>query len=122
MSDSMDTLDGADKVVAVSPRNGFETEFKLWELQPWARVACMDVSGNIIGFTGAVNVTSGEKHELDYEVTKVTEKKVPWLASLVVPTGMAAPFFTGTGVGKVVHSAFAMSAFAFVFACASIAA
>lgn len=109
MSDDITKLDGAASVVAQSPRNGFETAFRPTSLKPFARIVAMDCHNEILGFTSAVNVTSGEKIELSYDVTSVTDKSVslkniPTSAAVIMPTGMAAPFFTGTGVKSVTSS------------------
>lgn len=109
MSDDIASLDGASKVVAQSPRTGFETSFRPTSLQPFARIVAMDCHDKIIGFTSAVNVTSGELIELSYNVTKVTDssvslKSIPTSAPVTMPTGMQAPFFTGTGVKSITNS------------------
>ena len=50
MADDTENLNGADKVVAQSPRNGFETQFELRDMDilQYARVAALDVNGTII--------------------------------------------------------------------------
>lgn len=94
MSDNSTDLDGADKVVAQSPRNGFETRFRLDKILDYARVAALDAEGNIIGSTSAVETSGGEVVDLDYNITDVTvagsnsiDKAVPSSASVTVPTG-----------------------------------
>lgn len=93
MSDSKDDLDGADKVMAQSPRNGFETQFRLETMRPFARVAALDVDGNIIGSTPAVNTRSNKVIELEYNITEVVSvgaksiTGVPSSTRVVMPTG-----------------------------------
>ena len=91
-------LNGAEKVVAQSPRNGFETRFKLDHYLDYVRIAALDPQGKIIGATPAVDTRSRETIVLDYNVTEVTRagativSGVPSSASLSMPTGT-----TGTG-------------------------
>lgn len=58
MSDIMFDLDGAKSVVAQSPRNGFETRFKLDHYLDYVRIAALDSHGKIIGATPAVDTRS----------------------------------------------------------------
>lgn len=99
MSDNMIDLNGAEKVVAQSPRNGFETRFKLDHYLDYVRIAALDSQGKIIGATPAVHTRSRETIVLDYEVTEVTRagakivSGVPSSPSLSMPTAR-----TGTGL------------------------
>jgi hypothetical protein len=97
MSDKTDDLDGADKVMAQSPRNGFETQFHLGTLHPFARVAALDTGRNIIGSTPAVDTRSNKIIELEYNITELVSAGhksitgVPSSTRVDVPTGCSAP-------------------------------
>jgi hypothetical protein len=92
MSDIATDLNGADKVAAQSPRNGFETEFQLDHYLQYARIAALDSEGNILGATPAVDTSSKMITELDYNVTEVTKAgsksisaAVPSMAAITIP-------------------------------------
>jgi hypothetical protein len=93
MSDNMIDLNGPERVVAQSPRNGFETRFKLDHYLAYVRIAALDSQGKIIGATAAVDTRSRETIVLDYNVTNVTRagaksvSGVPSSVSLSMPTG-----------------------------------
>lgn len=93
MSNNKTDLNGADSVYAQSPRNGFETQFQVDELLDFARVAGLDANGTIVGSTHAVNTSSYERVELDYNVTEVANAgskinaAIPSSAKVSVPTG-----------------------------------
>ncbi|CAK7234907.1 hypothetical protein SBRCBS47491_009108 [Sporothrix bragantina] len=94
-STSKNDLDGASKVVAQSPRNGFETEFVVrgYKVGRYARIAALDIDGTILGATPAVDTTTGALITLDYSITTVvaagstTVKDVPSSAAVSVPPG-----------------------------------
>lgn len=93
MSDNQTDLNGAESVYAQSPRNGFETQFKVDNLLDYARVAALDVNGTIIGFTHAVDTSSYKQVKLDYDITEVAtggtriNAAIPSSAKVSVPTG-----------------------------------
>lgn len=100
MSDDITDLKGADKVVAQSPRNGFETRFELegLDILGYARVAALDAHGRILGSTPAVNTTSYQLTNLEYGVGAVFKSganglpsSVPSSAKVSVPTGTVIP-------------------------------
>ena len=100
MADDTEDLNGADKVVAQSPRNGFETQFELRDMDilQYARVAALDVNGTIIGSTPAVNTTTFDLIKLEYDIdevfiagTKTFPEDVHSSASVTVPTGTRIP-------------------------------
>ncbi|CAK7239633.1 MAG: hypothetical protein STHCBS139747_001064 [Sporothrix thermara] len=121
-SASQSDLDGASKVVAQSPRNGFETEFAVvgYSIGRYARVAALDVNGAILGATPAVDTTTGTLIALDYNVTTVfaagsttLHDSVPSSAAATVPSGtnptkppanVKGPLTTGQIVGIVIAS------------------
>ncbi|CAK7216168.1 hypothetical protein SEUCBS140593_002781 [Sporothrix eucalyptigena] len=95
-SNSQTDLDGADKVVAQSPRNGFETKFVVtgYTIGRYARIAALDVHGVILGSTPAVDTKTGALVELDYSITSVVaagstslKDDVPSSAAVTVPSG-----------------------------------
>ncbi|CAK7215134.1 hypothetical protein SCUCBS95973_002375 [Sporothrix curviconia] len=95
-SASQSDLDGASKVVAQSPRNGFETKFAVvgYAVGRYARIAALDIHGAILGATPAVDTTTGALITLDYSVTNVfvsagstTLHDVPSSAAVSVPSG-----------------------------------
>lgn len=65
----MSKLRGPDTVVAQSARLGFETPFDIPHNSSFARVAAIDIDGNIIGSTPAVEIRTGKLHRLDYDIT-----------------------------------------------------
>lgn len=65
----MSKLKGPDSVVAQSARLGFETPFDIPHNSSFARVAAIDIDGNIIGSTPAVEIRTGKLHRLDYDIT-----------------------------------------------------
>lgn len=94
-ADTLEKLDGAEAVVAQSPRTGFETAFSVvgYTLKKYARVAALDVNGVILESTPAVDTTTGQLTDLDYAVTSVfaagakSVTGVPSSVSAVVPAG-----------------------------------
>lgn len=66
-------------VVAQSPRTGFETEFYVPEgkMSAFGLIAAIDVGGHVIGFTPAVNTTTGELFHIDYNITRVATGNGP---------------------------------------------
>ncbi|KAG9255288.1 ASST-domain-containing protein [Emericellopsis atlantica] len=94
MSDDKKDLNGASKVAAQSPRNGFETQFQLdgIAIADYARVAALDKDGNIIGSTPAVDTKTFEVVELDYDIdevksvgSKTIDLAIPSSAKVTVP-------------------------------------
>lgn len=73
-SDSKDDLDGVANVVAQSPRTGFETEFYVpdGKISSYGLIAAVDTHGHVLGFTPAVNTSTGELFHIDYNITRVT--------------------------------------------------
>ncbi|KAI5919397.1 hypothetical protein F4810DRAFT_724604 [Camillea tinctor] len=82
MSDDIRTLNGGDRVVARSPRTGFETGFFVDNNATFARVAALDRHGVILGATPAVHVPSGDVRELNYTVTDVTTSQKARLSAM----------------------------------------
>lgn len=73
-SDSPNDLDSAGKTVAFSPRTGFETQFWLpfaLENATHVRAAAINAVGDILGFTGVVELKSGTVFSAEYPVTSV---------------------------------------------------
>lgn len=73
---SVDGLDGAGRVTARGPRQGFETE--LWfegrgELR-YVRAAALNAAGDVIGSTGVVDLENGGVVMVDYPVTSVDKE------------------------------------------------
>lgn len=95
MSNNITDLNGAQKVVARSPRNGFETRFKLDKILPFARVAALDAKRRIIGSTSAVNTRTGKLCKLNYNITDVGYMRYMW----GVPSSTIISVPKGTGVG-----------------------
>jgi hypothetical protein len=94
MADNTTDLNGADKVVAQSPRNGFETQFQLDKIAiaSYARVAALDVNGTIIGSTPAVDTKTYKLIKLDYDIdevksleSKTIDSAIPSSAKVIVP-------------------------------------
>ena len=73
-SNRTDDLNGTAKVVARFPRTGFETEFYVsnTKIGSYGRIAALDIHNQILGSTPAVNVTTGDLFNLDYNITQVT--------------------------------------------------
>lgn len=95
MSDNTTELNGADSVVAQSPRNGFETQFKLDHYLSYVRIAALDSEGNIIGATKAVDTLSRKVIDLDYDVTEVTRGGAKSVSGVPSSTAVSMPTFTG---------------------------
>ena len=73
-SNRTDDLNGTAKVVDRFPRTGFETEFYVSDAKigSYGRIAALDVNNQILGSTPAVNVSTGELLNLEYNITQVS--------------------------------------------------
>ncbi|KAF4119588.1 Arylsulfotransferase (ASST) [Geosmithia morbida] len=94
MSDDAKELDGPGNVYAQSPRNGFETEFRVDKVLRYGRIAALDSEGRIIGSTPAVQTDTGSLIRLSHGVKAVTraeslsiDSAIPSSAAVSVPTG-----------------------------------
>ncbi|KAI1343487.1 Arylsulfotransferase-domain-containing protein [Xylariaceae sp. FL0016] len=70
---STDNLDGYSKVVARSPRNGFETFVNVTSPNRYMRAAALDADSKILGSTDAVDMSTGEVIQVNGAVTGVDQ-------------------------------------------------
>lgn len=67
-SDQADGTDGQSKVLATSPRRGFETAIQLTDCAArYLRAAATDSEGRIIGYTPVWDSSTGESLTVDEE-------------------------------------------------------
>ncbi|KAH9890739.1 Arylsulfotransferase-domain-containing protein [Xylariomycetidae sp. FL2044] len=72
LSNSLDNLNGRDAIAATSPRAGFETSFQLEDDVSFARIAALNSTDHIIGYTSAIDTIVGKYHQLEYPIDDLT--------------------------------------------------
>ncbi|KAI3319819.1 Arylsulfotransferase-domain-containing protein [Xylariaceae sp. AK1471] len=74
-SDNITDLNGKDSIAAMSSRTGFETSFQLQENMRYARIAALSRSGNILGYTKAVDTVTHGTLEPGYPIDNLKASK-----------------------------------------------